>query len=128
MDYLFEGFRGFKRMMKTMWAMLAILLYTGTWVPMLGTIVFGLLGFLDENANPSFIIVFFYFISYFVYCNGYFVFSYSMTYYVMVEKPEYSVSQAMKESKNLMKGHKLDLFLLWLSFIGWAILAILHLE
>ena len=51
-----------------------------------------------------------------------------MTYYVMVEKPEYSVSQAMKESKNLMKGHKLDLFLLWLSFIGWAILAILHLE
>ena len=57
-DYLFEGFRGFKRMMKTMWAMLAILLYTGIWVPMLGTIVFGLLGFLDENANPSFIIVF----------------------------------------------------------------------
>lgn len=37
-DYLFEGFRGFKRMMKTMWAMLAILLYTGTWVPMLGMI------------------------------------------------------------------------------------------
>ena len=55
-------------------------------------------------------------------------FSYAMTYYVMVENPEYSVSQAMKESKNLMKGHKLDLFLLWLSFIGWAILAILHLE
>ncbi|KUH45897.1 hypothetical protein M2E15_3170 [Bacillus mycoides] len=26
-----------------------------------------------------------------------------------------------------MKGHKLDLFLLWLSFIGWAILAILTL-
>ncbi len=31
----------------------------------------------------------------------------------------------MKESKSLMKGHKLDLFLLWLSFIGWVILAIL---
>ena len=33
----------------------------------------------------------------------------------------------MKESKNLMKGYKLDLFLLWLSFIGWALLAILTL-
>lgn len=52
-------------------------------------------------------------------------FSYALTYYVMIENPEYSVSQAMKESKNLMKGHKLDLFLLWLSFIGWAILALL---
>ena len=52
-------------------------------------------------------------------------FSYALTYYVMIENPEYSVSQAMKESKNLMKDHKLDLFLLWLSFIGWAILALL---
>ena len=110
-DYLFEGFRGFKRMMKTMWAMLAILLYTGIWVPMLGTIVFGLLGFLDENANPSFIIVFFILLAISFIVMAILYFSYSMTYYVMVEKPEYSVSQAMKESKNLMKGHKLDLFL-----------------
>ncbi|WP_144506162.1 DUF975 family protein [Bacillus mycoides] len=123
-DYLFEGFRGFKRMMKTMWAMLAILLYTGTWVPMLGMIVFGILGFFDENANPSFIIAFFVLLAISIIVIAVLYFSYSMTYYVMVEKPEYSVSQAMKESKNLMKGHKLDLFLLWLSFIGWAILAI----
>ncbi|MGG0289373.1 DUF975 family protein [Bacillus pacificus] len=123
-DYLFEGFRGFKRMMKTMWAMLAILLYTGTWVPMLGTIVCGILGFFDESANPSFIIVFFVLLAISFVVMAILYFSYSMTYYVMVEKPEYSVSQAMKESKNLMKGHKLDLFLLWLSFIGWAILAI----
>ena len=85
-DYLFEGFRGFKRMMKTMWAMLAILLYTGTWVPMLGTIVFGLLGFLDENANPSFIIVFFILLAISFIVMAILYFSYSMTYYVMVEK------------------------------------------
>ena len=114
-------------MMKTMWAMLAILLYTGIWVPMLGTIVFGLLGFLDENANPSFIIVFFILLAISFIVMAILYFSYSMTYYVMVENRN-TVFQAMKESKNLMKGHKLDLFLLWLSFIGWAILAILHLE
>ena len=32
-----------------------------------------------------------------------------------------------KEFANMMKGHKMQLFLLYLSFIGWAILAILTL-
>ena len=48
-----------------------------------------------------------------------------MTYYVMIDNPEYGVLQAMKESKKIMKGHKMDLFLLWLSFIGWGILAMI---
>ncbi|HDR7250971.1 TPA: DUF975 family protein [Bacillus pacificus] len=120
-DHLFEGFRGFKRMMKTMWAMLAILLYTGTWIPML---LVALFAFLGEEGNTSFAIAFFVLLAISIVGMIVMYFSYAMTYYVMVENPEYSVSQAMKESKNLMKGHKLDLFLLWLSFIGWAILAI----
>ncbi|WP_434165524.1 DUF975 family protein [Bacillus thuringiensis] len=121
-DYLFEGFRGFKRMMKTMWAMLAILLYTGTWIPML---LIGLFALLGEEGNTSFAIAFFVLLA--ISIGGMIVmyFSYALTYYVMIENPEYSVSQAMKESKNLMNNHKLDLFLLWLSFIGWAVLALL---
>ncbi|AEA18997.1 MULTISPECIES: DUF975 family protein [Bacillus] len=121
-DYLFEGFRGFKRMMKTMWAMLAILLYTGTWIPML---LIGLFALLGEEGNTSFAIAFFVLLAISIVGMIVMYFSYALTYYVMIENPEYSVSQAMKESKNLMKGHKLDLFLLWLSFIGWAILALL---
>ncbi|MEW4151838.1 DUF975 family protein [Bacillus thuringiensis] len=121
-DYLFEGFRGFKRMMKTMWAMLAILLYTGTWIPMLLT---GLFIFLGEEGNLSFTIAFFVLLAISIVGMIVMYFSYALTYYVMIENPEYSVSQAMKESKNLMKGHKLDLFLLWLSFIGWVVLALL---
>ncbi|MED0960155.1 DUF975 family protein [Bacillus paramycoides] len=120
-DYLFEGFRGFKRMMKTMWAMLAILLYTGTWIPML---LISLFAFFGEEGNVSLTIAFFVLLAISVVVMIVMYFSYAMTYYVMIENPDYSVSQAMKESKNLMKGHKLDLFLLWLSFIGWAILAI----
>ena len=121
-DHLFEGFRGFKRMMKTMWAMLAILLYTGTWIPML---LIGLFALLGEEGNTSFAIAFFVLLAISIVGMIVMYFSYALTYYVMIENPEYSVSQAMKECKNLMKGHKLDLFLLWLSFIGWAILALL---
>jgi uncharacterized membrane protein len=123
-DYLFEGFRGFKRMMKTMWAMLAILLYTGTWIPMLLLAVFAFFG---EEGNVSLTIAFFVLLAISIVVMIVMYFSYAMTYYVMIENLEYSVSQAMKESKNLMKGHKLDLFFLWLSFIGWTILAILTL-
>ena len=107
-DYLFEGFRGFKRMMKTMWAMLAILLYTGTWIPML---LIGLFALLGEEGNTSFAIAFFVLLAISIVGMIVMYFSYALTYYVMIENPEYSVSQAMKECKNLMKGHKLDLFL-----------------
>ncbi|MDZ5608548.1 DUF975 family protein [Bacillus pseudomycoides] len=49
-------------------------------------------------------------------------FSYSMAYYILLENPECTASEAIKKSKEMMKGHKLDLFILWLSFIGWFIL------
>ncbi len=45
--------------------------------------------------------------------------SYSMAYYILLDHPEYTASEAIKKSQVLMKGHKLDLFLLSLSFIGW---------
>ncbi|MBE7122195.1 DUF975 family protein [Bacillus cereus] len=49
-------------------------------------------------------------------------FSYSMAYYILLENPEYTASEAIKKSKEMMKGHKLDLFITLLSFIGWFIL------
>ncbi|HDR7624501.1 TPA: DUF975 family protein [Bacillus mycoides] len=49
-------------------------------------------------------------------------FSYSMAYYILIENPEYTASEAIKKSKEMMQGHKLDLFITWLSFIGWFIL------
>lgn len=49
-------------------------------------------------------------------------FSYSMAYYIMLDHPEYTASEALKKSQEMMKGHKLDLFILCLSFIGWFIL------
>lgn len=50
--------------------------------------------------------------------------SYSMSYYIMIENPEIEISEAINMSKKMMHGHKLDYFLLNLSFIGWSFLAI----
>ncbi len=51
----------------------------------------------------------------------------SMTYYIMIDNPQLSVSDAMKKSWDMMDGHKMDYFILGLRFIGWALLCILTL-
>ena len=50
-------------------------------------------------------------------------YSYSMTFYILRENPEMTAGDALTASQKMMDGHKMDLFLLSLSFIGWAILA-----
>lgn len=54
-------------------------------------------------------------------------YSYAMTDYVLKDDPTISNNAAIEESMRLMDGHKMDLFLLQLSFIGWAILSCLTL-
>ena len=49
--------------------------------------------------------------------------AYSQIYYLIVEYPNLSVTKAMKISMLITKGHKADLFVMYLSFIGWIILA-----
>jgi uncharacterized membrane protein len=48
---------------------------------------------------------------------------YSMTFFIMAEDPNIAASDAMRRSKEMMFGHKTELFMLGLSFLGWAILA-----
>ncbi|AXM87813.1 DUF975 domain-containing protein [Anoxybacillus ayderensis] len=51
--------------------------------------------------------------------------SYSQTFFLLKDHPEYSALQAISESKKRMKGYKGKLFLLYLSFIGWGLLSML---
>lgn len=51
-------------------------------------------------------------------------FAYAMTPYILEEHPEIGAWEASTRSREMMKGHKFDLFWLWLSFIGWGILNI----
>ena len=52
-------------------------------------------------------------------------YSYAMTPYILKDNPEMKNNAAIEESMRMMDGHKLELFLLDLSFIGWAILSLL---
>ena len=52
-------------------------------------------------------------------------YSYAMTMFIMQDHPELSGNAAITKSREMMDGHKFDLFLLDLSFIGWYLLGIL---
>lgn len=52
---------------------------------------------------------------------------YSMASYIMAEYPGISAGEAIERSKAMMNGHKKELFLLELSFIGWILLSALTL-
>ena len=45
-----------------------------------------------------------------------------MAVYILVENPNKGIMQCINESKELTQGYKMDLFILQLSFIGWALL------
>lgn len=51
--------------------------------------------------------------------------SYAMTPFILEEHPELTASEAIARSKALMDGHKMDLFILTLTFLGWDILCAL---
>lgn len=48
----------------------------------------------------------------------------SQTYYILLDNPEIDPMKAIKQSWEMMKGHKLEYLLLQMSFLGWIILGI----
>ena len=49
-------------------------------------------------------------------------YAYSMSFYILADNPELTASEALAKSQSLMRGHKMELFILELSFIGWFFL------
>ena len=54
-------------------------------------------------------------------------YAYAMTPYIMAEKPNLSINEAITKSREMMKGHKWQLFWLDVSFTGWMLLSIVTL-
>ncbi len=52
-------------------------------------------------------------------------YSYSMALYILAENKGMSALEAIRQSKEMTEGHKMDLFVLELSFLGWALLGVL---
>lgn len=50
---------------------------------------------------------------------------YRQALYLLLDHPEMGIFECIRESKRLMHGHKAELFILDLSFIGWALLSII---
>jgi len=51
--------------------------------------------------------------------------AYSQMFYLINEYPDMSIPKSMNISKVITRGHKGELFAMYLSFIGWALLACL---
>lgn len=52
------------------------------------------------------------------------VFSYSLSYFVLLDNPEYSAREAISKSSEMMYGHRWKLLKLLLSFWKWWLLAL----
>lgn len=52
-------------------------------------------------------------------------YSYSMATYILAENKGKSARECIDESKAMTNGHKMDLFVLSLSFIGWMLLCVI---
>ncbi|WP_100487999.1 DUF975 family protein [Sporolactobacillus pectinivorans] len=50
--------------------------------------------------------------------------AYAQTYFILKDHPEYSATEAIAESRKMMRGYKWKFFVMELSFIGWAILSV----
>lgn len=50
-------------------------------------------------------------------------YSYSMTYYIMIDDENVGANDAITKSREMMNGHKMELFVQDLSFIGWILLS-----
>lgn len=50
-------------------------------------------------------------------------YSYAMAFFCLMDDPELSLVGAMRRSRQMMRGHKMSLFLTQMSFLGWVLLA-----
>ncbi len=89
------GFKGFKQFGTAFIASLLMTLFTSLWA-----LIF---------IFPAFIAIF----------------RYSMTFYIIADNPSISGSEAIKKSKEMMKGYKWELFVLLFSFFWWYALGVI---
>jgi len=54
--------------------------------------------------------------------------SYSMTPFILAECPNVNAKEALKISMRMTNGYKMELFVMYLSFIGWMMLSVLTLH
>lgn len=56
-----------------------------------------------------------------------FTYMFSQSFFILADDNSKSIIECLKESANMMKGHKFEYFVLVLSFLGWIILGLIPL-
>lgn len=110
-----SGWRGFGKNLACIIIMTIILQFT--------TIIGEILPiFIEENTAGiiSAIIAFFYFIP-----MIYLMLTFSQVYIIRADNAEFNVAHTFRRSKQLIHGHRGELFILNLSFFGWGLLSII---
>lgn len=59
---------------------------------------------------------------FFIIPGTYLAFSYALVPYLLVTNKDLSITETLELSRKMMNGHKLDLFVLGISFLGWMLL------
>lgn len=52
-------------------------------------------------------------------------YGYRQAVFLLIDDPQRSIGECMRESRRMMRGHKMELFVLDLSFIGWSLLCVI---
>lgn len=127
--FLTEGFSKFKEA----WLVgLRIIVKLIGWLllALLGAILmtFGTIGSIFGSSSLAFIGL----IGFIAYIAGIIIlvvksYYYAITYYLLFDNSDMPATDIVDKSKELMTGHRWELFYLFLTFIGWAILSVLTL-
>lgn len=117
-NHLFDGFA---RPLRVLGANLLVGLFTLLWtlavlLPMSALLVLGDVAFSDGYYIISNVATI---------TTTVVAYRYSLTFYVLIDDPACTIRQAIRRSKEVMRGRKWSLFILDLSFLGWELLAVL---
>ncbi|WP_309398397.1 DUF975 family protein [Cerasicoccus maritimus] len=126
-DYMFSGFQDFKRafgvyilpMLIMLVPIVIIGILAALMIPAMekggggSDVVFGILAFVFVVALLA--------VAFFVQLK------FGLSYFLLIDNPDLGVIETLKTSWHMMQGHTGKLFMLYISFIGWALLAMLTL-
>jgi uncharacterized membrane protein len=129
-----EVFYGFERFGKALGLYLLMTIFILLWLfPVYIAIPLAVVGFGESLSSLSYsflygkkLLVLLPLLALIVLCIPAYIayFRYSMSYYILADNPDIGPLGAIRQSKRMMKGNKWKLLCMYLSFIGWYLLAI----
>lgn len=120
-ENMFDGFKQFSLSFFT-WLIMTLIIFAWSLLGII-SIVVGV-AFSAASGNPGAFALFMP-IAFLLMIPAYMAYySYSQWQFIIVDNPTLTAGEVLKLSKQMMKGHRFEFFVLQLSFIGWLILSV----